>query len=135
MKEYPRSVRVGVQVQAELSSILRSGLLHDPRVHDIDLTITAVEVARDLGAATVRVSSLKSDEQLTAAVSALNHAAGRLRHELGLRLRMRYIPSLRFIPDTALREGDRIGTLIRRATDEDRRVAEQRGDGDGVGKD
>ena len=40
-------------------------------------------------------------------------AAGRLRHGLGKLLRLRRVPQLRFVADTALREGDRINALIR----------------------
>jgi ribosome-binding factor A len=128
MKEYPRSARLNTQLQHELSDLLRSGLLHDPRLFGAILTVSAVEVSQDLSSARVRISLLDDDGRLADCVEALNHAAGKLRHELGLRLRMRYVPSLRFVADTALREGDRIGTLIRKAVKQDRQHAAERGD-------
>jgi ribosome-binding factor A len=128
MKEYPRSVRLNAQLQRELSALLREGVLRDPRLYQRVLTVSAVEVSPDLSSARVRISWLGEDRQLEECVIVLNHAAAKLRHELGLRLRLRHVPSLRFVADTALREGDRIGGLIRAAVQEDRRHASERGD-------
>jgi len=124
LKEYPRSVRLNTQLQTELSSLLREGLLHDPALHGAVLTVTAVETARDLGSAQVRISWLGDDAGLALCVKVLNRAAGKLRHELGKRLRMRYVPTLHFSSDHALREGDRVHALIREATARDKASAE-----------
>lgn len=121
MKDHPRSVRFSSQMQMELSAILRGSVLRDPRITGTDYSVTKVEVTHDLGHAAVFVSSLfANDAQLLAAVKALNHAAGRVRHELGLRLTMRYVPLLKFYPDSALREGDRISALISKVSAVDR---------------
>jgi ribosome-binding factor A len=120
MKEYPRAARLNTQIQEELSDLLRQGILRDPRLRDMLLTVTSVEVGRDLGSAHVLVSWLGDDAKLADAVKALNHAAGKLRHELGERLRIRYVPTLHFAPDVALREGDRVQALIREAVAKDR---------------
>lgn len=123
MKEYPRSARLNTQLQHELSSLLREGILRDPRLHDRILTVTAVEVGRDLSSAQVLVSWLGDDEALDEAVKVLNRAAGKIRHEIGERLRMRYVPTLHFVVDKALREGDRVQALIRKAVAEDKAAA------------
>ena len=123
MKEYPRAARLNTQLQHELSALLREGVLRDPRLHDRILTVTAVEVGRDLSSAQVLVSWLGDDEGLNEAVKVLNRAAGKLRHEIGERLRMRYVPTLHFAADRALREGDRVQALIRKAVAEDRAAA------------
>lgn len=123
MKEYPRSARLNTQLQHELSSLLREGILRDPRLHDRILTVTAVEVGRDLSSAQVLVSWLGDDEALDEAVKVLNRAAGKIRHEIGERLRMRYVPTLHFVVDKALREGDRVQALIRKAVAEDQAAA------------
>ncbi|MBX6420235.1 MAG: 30S ribosome-binding factor RbfA [Nevskia sp.] len=128
MKDYPRSARLNAQLQQELSALLRADVLRDPRLYQAVLTVTAVEVSADLGSARVRVSWLGEDRRLEECVATLNHAAGKLRHELGLRLHLRHVPTLRFVADTALREGDRIGGLIRAAIQEDHRHAIERGD-------
>jgi ribosome-binding factor A len=125
VKEYPRAARINTQLQQELSDLLRSGVLRDPRLHDAVLTVTAVEVAQDLGSARVFVSWFGDDEGLEECVRALNRAAGKLRHELGERLRIRYVPTLHFAADRALREGDRISALINKAVADDARAAEE----------
>lgn len=117
MREYPRKLRVGTQLQAELATLIR--VLSDPRVQGV--TVTGVDVAPDLRNARVSVSLLGDDQRLRDAVKGLNHASGKLRHELGVRLRLRSIPALHFSPDIALREGDRISALIRSAVADDQR--------------
>ena len=123
MKEYPRSARLNTQLQHELSALLREGILRDPRLHDRILTVTAVEVGRDLSSAQVLVSWLGDDAGLDEAVKVLNRASGKVRHEIGERLRMRYVPTLHFVVDKALREGDRVQALIRKAVAEDKAAA------------
>lgn len=124
-REYPRKLRINVQLQRELTSLIREDLT-DPRVAGV--TVTTVDVAPDLRQARVTVSLLGSDEQLKQAVKGLNHAAGKLRHELGERLRLRYVPQLHFSADIALREGDRIAQIIRKAVSEDRGHAPEAAD-------
>lgn len=82
--------------------------------------MTAADVSPDLRHAKILISVLGSDEQLSNAVRGLNHAAGKLRHGLGVRLKLRYTPELHFAADLALREGDRISSLINQAVKSDR---------------
>jgi ribosome-binding factor A len=124
-REYPRKLRLNAQFQEELATLIRDEL-RDPRVAGV--TVTAVDVAPDLRNATVRVSMLGADAQLSLAVEGLTHAAGKLRHALGRRLQLRLVPQLRFIADTALREGDRIGALIKAAVADDQQHASGRKD-------
>jgi len=116
-REYSRTLRINAQLQRELSSLIR-GELTDPRVARV--TITQVSVSPDMRNARIAVSQLGSDNELKAAAKALNGAASLLRRALGKALKLRYVPALRFVADEALREGDRIGTLIRDATARDR---------------
>jgi ribosome-binding factor A len=127
-REYPRTARINVQLQAELSALLRSKLLRDPRLSAIDLTVTSVEVAQDMGSARIMISSLGEESALKEAVKVLNGAAAKLRHELGRRLRLRYTPELSFRADEVLRQADRINQLLRDALNTDRRSTVARGD-------
>jgi ribosome-binding factor A len=117
-REFSRTLRVNVQIQRELPGLIRDGL-SDPRIGTV--TVTQVSVSPDLRNARVSVSSLGNDESLRIAVKALNGASGVLRHGLADILKLRTVPALRFVADTVLREGDRIGALIRSATAADRR--------------
>ncbi len=116
-REFSRTLRINAQLQRELSTLIRDELT-DPRVTRV--SITQVSVAPDMRNARIAVSLLGSDAELVAAAKALNGAASLLRRALGKSLKLRYVPALRFVADEALREGDRIGSLIRDATARDR---------------
>ena len=126
-KEYPRKLRVNVQLQRELTELIRDEL-RDPRV--TGTTVMSVDVAPDLRNANVRVSRLPPGADIREAAAALNHASGRLRHELKRRLRLRHIPELRFVADLTEANADHLNRLIRKARDEDREHATERGEPD-----
>lgn len=107
-KEYPRSQRVGDQLQRELAELIQREV-KDPRVSMV--SVTAVRVSRDLANARIYITTL-NDEHHKAVVDALNHAAGFLRRSLGSRLRMRSIPALKFYYDETIEHGMHINSLI-----------------------
>ena len=127
-RDYPRAARLNTELRAVLAEIIRSGLIRDPRVAGIDLTVTSVEATPDLSQAQVWVSSLAEDARLQEAIQGLNHAAGKLRHEVGQRVQLRVSPQLKFGCDVATRDGDRLTALIRSAVSEDREHARRRGE-------
>ena len=124
-KEFSRTLRINSQVQRELTALIREEL-GDPRV--LGVTVTDADVSPDLRQARITISVLGSDEELKLAVKGLNHAAGKLRRGLGRRLKLRLVPNLRFVPDEALREGDRISAMLRKALEQDQIHAKQRKD-------
>jgi ribosome-binding factor A len=102
--------KVASQLREEISDILVRRL-KDPRVGFV--SVVGVDVAPDLSNARVKVSSLGSDEERQAAVQALEHARGFIRHELRVRLReMRRIPELRFVDDHNIEYAAHIGEVI-----------------------
>ena len=119
-REFPRTRRVGEQIQRELAALIRDEL-KDPRLGMV--SISSVQVSRDLGHAKVHVSVLGKEEQVTESLSVLNHAAGFLRHKLGKILHLRVIPALRFYHDRSLEEGARLGALINEAIASDKKNA------------
>lgn len=116
-REYPRSRRVGDQIQRELAELIRDGV-KDPRVTLV--TITEVEVSRDLAHAKVFFASLAQDTPPAEIQKALNGAAGFLRRELARRMKTRTVPELRFEYDTTLEHGAKMDALISKARAEDR---------------
>jgi ribosome-binding factor A len=111
-KEFPRSRRMAEQVKRSVSEIIRSEL-GDPRVSRV--TLSEVEVSRDLAHAKVYVVPLFGEENPDEMIDALNHAAGFIRSELGKRLKARLTPTLRFIYDHSYERADEISRLIDRA--------------------
>lgn len=126
-KEYPRKLRINAQLQRELTELIRDEL-RDPRVAGVALT--SVDVSPDMRHAKVLVSVLALEQKADAAAKALNGAAGKLRHSLKARLRLRHIPELHFHSDHTAAEAAHVTKLIRDARDEDREHAADRGEPD-----
>jgi len=116
-REFPRTRRVGEQIQRELAALIHDEL-RDPRLGMV--SISSVQVSRDMAHAKIHVSVLGKDEQVSDSLGVLNHAAGFLRHKLGKILHMRTIPALRFYHDSSLEEGARLGALINEAIASDK---------------
>lgn len=108
-REFSRSLRVADQIQRELAVLIRDQV-KDPRMGMV--SISGVEVSRDMAHAKVYVSVLGDEQAAADSLEALNHAAGFLRRELGRSMRLRTVPQLRFIHDRSLEEGARMSALI-----------------------
>jgi ribosome-binding factor A len=111
-KDTGRTRKIGELIQRELA-VLIPREVGDPRVAQV--TLTAVDVAPDLSHAKVFVTHLGGSEPGQAAVAALNHAAGFLRHHLRERVILRHVPELRFFYDPSIERGDTIERLLARA--------------------
>lgn len=131
-KEYSRTQRVADYLQRELAAIIQHEV-RDPRVGMV--SITGVDVSRDLGHARVYYTVMGSDSGDDASESneVLNKAAGFLRSQLSRDSSMRTVPQLRFFFDTSVGRGRDLEDLIRRAADSDRELG-LRDDDDGAGE-
>jgi len=76
------------------------------------VTVTGVNLTSDLRHARVYVSCMGTDQEKAATLQALNHAAGWIRHELGQRIRMKFLPEVVFCTDASLDYGERIDRLL-----------------------
>ena len=119
-KEYSRTQRIGDQMQRELAELIRREV-KDPRVGLV--TITAVDVSRDVGHAKVFITVMGQEEEPDAvkqSVKALNNAASFLRLHLGRSMQLRSVPQLHFHYDESVSRGVHLSALIERAVAEDR---------------
>jgi len=118
-KEYARTQRVADYLQRELAAVIQHQV-RDPRLGMI--SITGVDVSRDLGHARVFYTVLNTDSSEDAGESTevLNKAAGFLRSQLSRDSSMRSVPQLRFYFDSSVGRGRELEDLIRRAADADR---------------
>ena len=89
-----RADRMSEDIQRELAAILME--MKDPRLHDGIISIVRCEVAHDLSYCKVYISSMNGLNTAKNAVKALKNAQGFIRHELGIRLKLRYAPVLAF---------------------------------------
>ena len=95
--------RITEDIKRELTAIFRE--LKDPRVTQTMLSIVKVEVSADLSVCRVYVSSLGNIETTNEAVLGLKSASGYIRHELGLRLKLRHTPAPIFIATDSIEYG------------------------------
>ncbi len=104
-----RPQRMALQIQHEISTML----FRDVKDRRIGLvTITGVDLSPDLRHAKVFFSAMGTERQKKETLEALGHAAGWIRHELGQRIRMKFLPEIVFLPDTSQEYGERIDRLI-----------------------
>ncbi len=111
-----RPQRIALQIQHEVSLLLSRGL-KDPRVGFV--TVTGVDLSPDLKHARIFISVMGSGRQRADNLKALNHAAGWIRHELGQRIRVKYLPAIEFHEDTSQDYGERIDRLLEEIREED----------------
>jgi ribosome-binding factor A len=84
---------------------------HDPRFSRV--TITAVELTKDLSEAHVHFTAFSPAEDLDSLSKALNRASGFFSHTLARTLEARVMPKLHFVPDRSLDEADRIDRALK----------------------
>ena len=111
-REFPRTRRIGEQLRRELAQLLRDEV-RDRRIAMVSMT--TVEVTRDLAYAKVYVTILGDPAERAEVVAALNQTAPMLRRELGRRMHIRTIPRLTFVYDEAVERGARLSALISQA--------------------
>jgi ribosome-binding factor A len=117
-REYPRARRVEEQLKRLLSDLVRREV-KDPRVGLI--TITSVEVSRDLTHADVYFTPFAGAGDAAAALEALRHASGYLRHQARNQMGLRVAPVLAFHIDDSVERGARLSALIHDAVESDRK--------------
>ena len=120
-KDYSRTQRIGDQMQRELAVLIQREI-KDPRLGLV--TITAVDVSRDLSHSKVFITVMGKDddaEQIKLNLEILSEAAGYLRMLLGKSMKVRTVPQLLFHYDASIRRGAELSALIERAVAEDRK--------------
>lgn len=115
-KDFPRARRVADQIQRELPELIRQEV-KDPRVGM--LTITEVEVNRDMEFAKVFFTTLGGQAEHDACLLGLQRASGFLRSQLSHRMQLRVVPKLTFVYDRSVEYGIKLTQLIESAVAED----------------
>ncbi|WP_135455895.1 30S ribosome-binding factor RbfA [Vibrio echinoideorum] len=124
-KEFSRTQRVSQQLQKELALILQREV-RDSRIGMV--TISDVEVSRDLAYAKVFVTFLCIGEQTPqSCLAALKEHEVPVRMALGKRIRHRLTPEVRFTYDNTLVEGMRMSNLVSEVLSDDKRKQEEAG--------
>ncbi len=105
-----RRERLGDQLRVEIADLIQKEV-RDPRVGFV--TVTEVRMSPDLKHARVYVSILGDEEQTAESLDVLERSRGFLKSQIGHRLKLRYVPQLRFVLDETLDESARIESLLK----------------------
>jgi ribosome-binding factor A len=116
MADHRRADRVGEAIRMEVATFLREGA-KDPRLVGM-VTITAVEVPRDLRHARIFISILGTDSERAATLDALESMKGHLRSRLARTMNLRVAPELSFKLDESVARAARIESLLAQVRDE-----------------
>ena len=105
-----RNERVRKALIREISDIIFREL-KDPNICAM-VSITDVEVTGDNSSAKVYYSVFGNDDIKKKTIAALERHVGKIRYEVGKRIRLRKTPLLTFIPDDSLEHGAKMTELI-----------------------
>lgn len=104
-----RPERMAEAIKKEVCELLRNEI-KDPRLGFV--TVTGVEVTKDLSYGKVFVSVMGSESERNETLNILQNAAGYMRSEVGRRIKVRHAPELLFKLDTSLDHSCRIQELL-----------------------
>lgn len=119
-----RVERVASLIKREVSQMLLHGI-KDDRVGSGIVSITDVDVSRDLQHAKIFVSIYGTEEAKAETMAGLESAAGYVRSHIGQHLRLRRTPEVSFVEDRSLERGDRMLDLLNRLSQEREASLEQ----------
>ncbi len=108
-----RQLQMGEEIRHALVQILQRGGFNDPLLMDGSrITISEVSIAPDLKNAKVYTMTL-GGVQMPETLGALNQFAPQIQHELGKKIRVKFLPKLKFVEDTTFANADHIDRLLR----------------------
>src|SRR4029078_8829858 len=113
--EHRRSDRVAEAIREEVATFLAEDA-KDPRITGL-VTVTGVEITRDLRHAKVFVSVMGSDSERASTFDGLASGAGAPRSRVGRALRLRLAPEIVFRADESVAHAARIEDLLARIKD------------------
>ncbi len=107
----PRSDKVAESIKKEICGIIRDEL-KDPRVGFV--TITGVDLTADLRFAKIYYSVMGNEKVKNDTLEGLKKATGFIRCKLGERIRLKFTPEIRFMPDESLDYSQHIEEILKK---------------------
>ena len=129
-----RQLRVGEELRHVLANVFENGVVRDPGLAGVSVTVTEVRAGADRRSATVFVVPLGGGDADTM-LSALARARPFLRRRIADEVRLKFVPDLIFRLDSSFDEAQRIERLLRDpavARDLDRPPEADTGDDNGT---
>jgi len=111
-----RMAKVNSLLRAEIAQILERDVEFPDSVM---VSVVRVDAAKDLRTARVHVSIFNGDNKSDEIMKKLLSIRRFVRGRIGKVVRLKYTPELTFIEDTAIRDADRIHSLIRQVSEKE----------------
>lgn len=111
MKEI-RKKKIESLIRDKISEMILKDEIKDPRIHGL-VTVTEVEIARDLKDAKVFLSVMASEDDRQRVIETFQHAAGHVQRLLGGRITLKSTPRLHFRLDDSLERGYRLSQALK----------------------
>lgn len=110
MRKEGRGKRVAEEIRKKIADLLVKGV-KDPRIGFV--SVMEVRMSPDLRYANVYVSLYGSESERKGSLVGLQQSAGWMRREIGRRLRIRFMPEIRFLEDTTLDRAFRLEEVFK----------------------
>lgn len=107
-----RQLRVGEEIRHALADVFLRGDAFIPQLEGISITFSEVRISPDLKHANAYVMPLGGLGDIKMILSALNEAAPYLRHLIGGRMKLKFLPKLSFRWDDSFEEAQKINRLM-----------------------
>jgi len=105
-----RNDRISMELKKAISNILLTEI-KDPRLTAMPGVI-AVRVTEDMSYADIFVSLYGDEKSKEDTLKAIKSATGYIRRQLSRRLKLRYVPELRFNCDDFIEQGFKINSIL-----------------------
>ena len=109
-------------VKREIIAIIKE--LKDPRLSDGFISVLKVSSADNYSGFRIFITALEGIEKAKVAVKCLESATGFIKKELGSRLRIKFVPELKFIATDAVEYGINISKKIDDVMKKDSKIEE-----------
>ena len=109
-----RIQRVNQLIKKEVSQLLLREV-ESPK--DILITVTRVETTPDLGQSKVFIGVIP-EKNIEKIIESLNRKIYRIQQKMNKRLKMKYVPKIKFVEEKSTREAERIEKVLEKLKDE-----------------
>lgn len=106
-----RQLKVGEEIRQLLAKIFIKQDFRDPLIMGVSITVTEVKITPDLRKATAFVLPLKN-HNVDSIITGLEKCKGCFKQEISKKLRLRFMPELKFVYDKRFDEALHIENLL-----------------------
>ncbi|BED93097.1 MAG: 30S ribosome-binding factor RbfA [Candidatus Paraimprobicoccus trichonymphae] len=107
-----RKEHISENIKRHIFFIIRE--LNDPRIEDNLINIVKIDIPENLSFSKIYISSLKSLEKAKLVAKILNStkANGYIKNKIGNKIKLRYIPSIRFVATDSIEYALKISGIL-----------------------